>query len=154
MDFTVSDLRDQPQFFDTVADRIWQAWSQYEGLAFDAYVASLRELLDREALPFALVAHRGDVYLGSALGVASDLDLRPHYTPWVASVWVEPEHRRLHVGQTLVAHIRDALFALGHRRVYLFSVPELRDFYMRQRWQPIEENVGSKALIIYARDAP
>src|SRR5262245_20717410 len=140
MDFTVSDLRDQPQFFDTVADRIWQAWSQYEGLPFDAYVADLRKLLNRDALPFALVAHRGDAYLGSALGVASDLDLRPHSTPWVASVWVEPAQRRLHVRQTLVAHIRDALFTLGHKRVYLFSVPELRAFYVRQHWHPIEED--------------
>jgi len=24
--FTVSDLRQRPEFFDSVADRIWQAW--------------------------------------------------------------------------------------------------------------------------------
>jgi predicted N-acetyltransferase YhbS len=153
MDFTVSDLRDKPAFFDILIQRIWHAWWKHEGHALDPFSAKMRRLLDDEALPFALVAHRGDLYLGSALGLAADLDERPQYTPWIAAVWVDPDHRSKKLGRTLIDRTKEALVDLGYPRVYLNSIPELREFYTRQGWRPIEEKIGPKALIVYASDA-
>lgn len=153
MDFTVSDLRDKPAFFDILVQRIWHAWWKHEGHSLDPFSAKMRRLLDDEALPFALIAHKDHLYLGSALGLAADLDERPQYTPWVAAVWVDPEHRSKKMGRSLIDRTKEALFDLGYPRVYLNSIPELRDFYTRQGWQPIEEKIGPKALIVYASDA-
>lgn len=72
--------------------------------------------------------------------------------PWVAAVWVEPGHRLNQVGRTLVGRTMQALFGLGYRRLYLSSSPERRDFYTRQGWVPIEENVGPNAQTVYACD--
>ena len=41
--FTISDLRQCPTFFDTVADRIWQAWWQPNGYPLEYISTRLRE---------------------------------------------------------------------------------------------------------------
>jgi GNAT superfamily N-acetyltransferase len=151
-DFTVSDLRKQPKFFDTVAERIWRAWWRSKGHSLDRFSDGLRKLLNDDAIPFGLVAHAGEQYLGSTLGIMCDLDERPQYSPWVAAVWVEPEHRLNKVGRTLVGHTMQAFFDIGFQRIYLCSSPKRRNFYTRQGWVPIEEDVGPDVQTVYACD--
>lgn len=153
MDFTVSDLREQPALFDTVAERIWRAWWEPEGHRFDHLTDRLRECLDDEPIPFALVAHSGARYLGSVVCIASDLAERPQYSPWIAAVWVDPQHRQKAVGRTLVGHAMRACFKLGFERIYLCSVAERRNFYTRRGWVPIEDNVGPDAQTVYVCEA-
>ena len=153
MNFTVSDLCEYPIFFDTIADRIWRAWWKLQGPSLDKVHGALGKALSDRTTTFALIAHVGEQYWGSTLGIASDLKDRPQYSPWVAAVWVDPEHRRKNVGRTLVQAARQSLFNLGARRVYLCSPPERRNFYTRQGWVPIEENVGSDHQIIYTFDS-
>src|SRR5437660_11848002 len=64
--FTISDLRRRPEFFDTVASQIWQAWWQAEGYPLDNISGRLRENMNDTPIPFALVAHDGNAFLGTA----------------------------------------------------------------------------------------
>ena len=57
MPFTISDLRQCPEFFDTVAERIWRAWWEPDGHPLAYIQARLRENLNGSLIPFALVAH-------------------------------------------------------------------------------------------------
>jgi hypothetical protein len=86
--FTISDLRQRPEFFDSVADRIWQAWWEPNGYPLAYIETRLKENLQDTPIPLALVAHDGKSLLGTASLIASDLDERPELTPWVAAVWV------------------------------------------------------------------
>ncbi|MDB5616709.1 GNAT family N-acetyltransferase [Tardiphaga sp.] len=148
-DFTVSDLRQCPDFFDTVADRIWQAWWEPKGVPL-AYIAGrLTENLNADPLPIALVAHDGPTFLGTSSVIASDLEDLPQYTPWVAAVWVDPEHRKRQIGRTLVARAAQDVFALGIDRVYLCAPKLRRNFYLRQGWVPIEEDVGDRSVTVF-----
>jgi N-acetylglutamate synthase-like GNAT family acetyltransferase len=149
--FTISDLRQQPAFFDAVADRIWQAWWKERGFAIGHIVDRLRENMAPEPIPFALVAHDGETFLGTASVIVSDLDDRPQYTPWVAAVWVEPKFRQQQVGRTLVARAAADAFALGINRVYLCAPKVRSNFYLRQGWAPLEEEVGVRALTIFVQ---
>ena len=99
MPFTISDLRQCPEFFDTVADRIWQAWWKDDGNPLDYISGRLRENMNATPIPFALVAHDGKSFLGTASVIASDLPERPQL---VAAVWVEAQARRRGVGSALV----------------------------------------------------
>ena len=47
------------EFFDSVADRIWQAWWKADGHPLEYISGRLRENLSAAAIPFALVAHDG-----------------------------------------------------------------------------------------------
>ena len=47
MTIAISDLRQRPDFFDAVADRIWQAWWKRHGVPLDYITARLTENLAR-----------------------------------------------------------------------------------------------------------
>lgn len=151
-DITISDLRVQPQFFDTVADRIWRAWWEPRGIPISYILWRLRENMNAESVPAAFVAHRGATFLGTASVIASDLEDLPQYTPWVAAVWVDPEFREQQIGRALVARAAGAALSQGLARVYLCAPPSRRNFYLRQGWQPIEENVGDRGVTVFAMD--
>jgi GNAT superfamily N-acetyltransferase len=151
--FEISDLRQQPAFRDTVADRIWRAWWKLDGYSFDQISKRLADVMRGDRIPFAIVAHDGSEFLGSTLGIASDMADRPQYSPWVAAVWVEPQHRLKQVGRSLVSHAAQVCFSRGFERIYLCSSSSRRNFYTRQGWLPIEENVGEHAQTVYVMDA-
>ena len=153
MNFTISDLREQPHFVDAVADRIWQAWWAHKGVPLSYIRSRLNDNLNTDAIPFALVAHDGPTFLGTSSVIPHDLEDLPDYTPWVAAVWVEPEHRTRQIGRSLVARAVADSFALGIPRVYLCAPPLRRNFYLRQSWQPLRENVGARGVTVFMREA-
>src|ERR1700694_4428689 len=65
LSFTLSDLRQRPEFFDTVADRIWRAWWRADGYPLDYISDRLRENMDATPIPFALVGDDGGELFGT-----------------------------------------------------------------------------------------
>jgi N-acetylglutamate synthase-like GNAT family acetyltransferase len=151
--FSISDLRECPEFFDTVADRIWQAWWRTDGHPLEYISGRLRENMDASSIPFALVAHDGAMFLGTASVIASDLEERPQLTPWVAAVWVDQQARQRGLGGALVNRATQDCFALGVGRIYLCAREQRSGFYERLGWTPIERNVGRHRLTVFTRDA-
>jgi N-acetylglutamate synthase-like GNAT family acetyltransferase len=150
--FTISDLRQCPKFFNTVADRIWQAWWQPNGYPLEYISTRLRENMDATPIPFALVAHDGERFLGTSSVIASDLEERPQLTPWVAAVWVEEDARRHGVGEALVNCAAQKCIALGIPRIYLCARPRMTGFYERLGWTMIERDVGPNHQSVFVRD--
>jgi GNAT superfamily N-acetyltransferase len=151
--FTISDLRQRPDFFDTAADRIWQAWWQARGTPLDYIAGRLRENMDAAPIPFALVAHDGGTFLGTSSVIASDLAERPQLTPWVAAVWVEETARRHGVGAALVDRAAQDCFSLGISRVYLCARPRMTGFYEGLGWSISKRKLGSHQMSVFFRDA-
>jgi GNAT superfamily N-acetyltransferase len=152
--FTISDLRQRPEFLDTVADRIWQVWWRETGHPLDYIAGRLRhENLNANPIPFALIAHDGAEFLGTSSVIEADLPERPQLTPWVAAVWVEPQARRCGVGAALVDRAAADCFALGVVRVYLCARRERAGFYQRLGWIAVEHDVGPHPLDVFIRDA-
>ena len=154
MPFAISDLRQRPEFFDSVADRIWQAWWEPSGYPFDYIRGRLEENMQDAPIPLALVAHHSGTFLGTASVIASDLDERPDLTPWVAAVWVEERARGQGIGAALVDAAAHASFALGFARVYLCARVRMTGFYERLGWTLIERRVGSHQLNVFIRQSP
>jgi N-acetylglutamate synthase-like GNAT family acetyltransferase len=153
MPLAISDLRRRPEFFDTVAMRIWQAWWEAEGVSLDYISARLRENMSDTPIPFALVAHDGETFLGTCSVIASDLAERAHLTPWVAAVWVEEKARGRGVGAALVDRAAEDCFALDIARAYLCARPRMSGFYERLGWSIIERKVGLNQLSVFVRQA-
>jgi N-acetylglutamate synthase-like GNAT family acetyltransferase len=153
LSFTLSDLRQRPEFFDTVADRIWRAWWRADGYPLDYISDRLRENMSAAPIPFALVAHDGETFLGTVSVIVSDLAERPQWTPWVAAVWVEPQSRGRGIGGALVNRATADCFALGVGRAYLCARPQRSSFYERLGWLAIEREVGPHQLSVFIRDA-
>ena len=58
-------------------------------------------------------------------------------SPWLADVFVAPNHRRHRVGAALVRRAVDDATALGVRRLYLYT-PNTELFYSRLGWSLVE----------------
>ncbi len=149
MTFVICDLRQRPNFFDVVADRIWRQWWEPRGFPLSYIRERLTENMTAERLPLALVAHDAGRFLGTASVIASDLEDLPQFTPWVAAVWVEPEHRKRQIGRALVGSAASAAFALGFERAYLCAQKHRRDFYVRQGWTPLMDDVGDRNVTVF-----
>ncbi|SDT39173.1 GNAT family N-acetyltransferase [Bradyrhizobium canariense] len=152
LSFSISDLRQCPAFFDTVADRIWQAWWKESGHPLDYISGRLRDNMNATPIPFALVAHDGGAFLGTASVIASDLAERPQFTPWVAAVWVEPQARGHGIGAALVDRATRDCFALGVRRVYLCARPLRSGYYEGLDWAVVERDIGPHHMNVLIRD--
>jgi len=153
----ISDLRDQPQFRDAIADRVWRAWWREQGTPLDEIRAWVDTSLDPGPLPMALVAHEGEAFAGTASVIACDLAERPQFSPWVAALWVEPHFRMRRVGHALVERAAATAFAQGAATVYLCAREHLHGFYVRQGWTLIERDVGERRLGVFtfpARPGP
>ena len=109
--------------------------------------------MDASPIPFALVAHDGEKFLGTSSVIASDLEERPQLTPWVAAVWVEEDARRRGVGAALVNRAAQDCFALGVSRAYLCARPRMTRFYEALGWTVVERNVGAHRLSVFIRDS-
>jgi GNAT superfamily N-acetyltransferase len=151
--FSISDLRQRPEFFNIVADRIWRAWWKDSGHPLEYITGRLSENLDARPVPAALVAHDGPAFLGTSSVIASELEERPHYTPSVAAVWVEPQYRSRGIGAALVERATREGFASGAHRLYLCARPARTEFYRRLGWVPLERGVGKLGLTVFTRDA-
>ncbi|OJF96834.1 GNAT family N-acetyltransferase [Pararhizobium antarcticum] len=145
---TISDLNDRPDFCATVADRIWLAWWKEKGTARHEIETRVRENLNPDGFPFAVIAHDGDDFHGTASVIASDLDERPDYTPWIAAVWVDPQHRGKGTGGAIVRHAARIALARGFETIYLCALPEKSDFYLNLGWSLLEEDVGEHKLCV------
>ena len=104
-------------------------------------------------IPFALVAHDGERFLGTASVISSDLAERPQLTPWVAAVWVEEQARGHGIGAALVDRAAQGCFALDIARAYLCARPRMFAFYERLGWTLRERRVGRHGLDVFFRDA-
>jgi GNAT superfamily N-acetyltransferase len=144
-------LPERPQFRETVSDRIWNAWWRDAGHSFEEIDERVRQSLDADTIPVALVAVRGDQFLGTVSLIDSDMDERPGYSPWVAALWVDPEHRRQGIGAALVEAAAARAFAAGCATVYLCATPQNSPLYLALGWRQIEADVAGLNIFVLSR---
>ncbi|MBS9721601.1 GNAT family N-acetyltransferase [Tianweitania sp. BSSL-BM11] len=144
----IDDLRDRPERIDDVADRLWTAWWRDGGVSLEELTGLVRESLGPSIVPSTFVAHRDGQFAGTASLIAHDMDARPHYSPWVAAVWVEADHRGSGIGSQLVRHISALAFAAGIARLYLYCEPSKGPFYAALGWRQIEADVDGNDIFV------
>lgn len=65
------------------------------------------------------------------------MDTRMDLSPWLAGVFVAPDHRRHGVGAALVQRVIGEATALGVERLYLYT-PSTEHFYSCLGWSLVE----------------
>jgi predicted N-acetyltransferase YhbS len=127
-------LADHPEFLRTLA--VWQhaEWGHLRaGDSVEARMARLRNFSERDRIPLSVVAHEEDELLGSASLIPHDMDTRMELTPWLAGVFVAPEHRRRGIGAALVRRIMAEAARLSVPMLYLYTVHSEK-FYASLGW--------------------
>lgn len=117
-------------------------WHQSEwaclnpGQSLEDRIEKMQAYLNEDFIPSTFAALDDDV-LGSAAIIECDMETRKALSPWLASVYVAPEHRNKGVGSDLVKYVMRKACDQGYKKLYLYT-PDQRDFYQRLGWQVLE----------------
>ncbi len=131
-------LADHPEFIPTLARWHYEQWKTLcPGDSVERRIAMLHTHLGREQIPVTFVAVSGQTVLGSASLIAHDMDTRMDLSPWLASVYVAPEHRRQGIGTALVRRVIREAKTLRIQALHLYT-PDKEPFYLRLGWSVIE----------------
>ncbi|MHA6299313.1 GNAT family N-acetyltransferase [Devosia sp. CAU 1758] len=149
--YDIVDLRDAPQFFDTVADRIWRAWWEPDGETLADVEAALHAVASAIGYPFTLVATRDGRFLGTVTSIVDDIDARPHLGPCLAALWVEPDARGQGIAGAMAEALISRLADTGFERVYLSAKPIMRDYYRERGWTMIESDIDRDHQDVFVR---
>jgi predicted N-acetyltransferase YhbS len=152
--FQIHPLADRPEHIPTLANWHFAQWGELNP-ANDvaARAARFQTHLQTEAIPTTFVACDGAQLLGSASLVFHDLDIRPQYSPWLASVYVDSAQRSRGVGRALVQRVMQAAGELAVPTLYLFTL-DREAFYASLGWETIERATYREKPIVIMRCAP
>jgi GNAT superfamily N-acetyltransferase len=101
--------------------------------SFEQELKSLERFASDQAHGVALVARLGDEPIGTCLLVESEIEPNHDVSPWLAGLFVVPEHRRRGAGAVLVHAIEDQARQRGVSRLYLYTTAAA-GFYTRLGW--------------------
>ena len=147
-------LLDHQAWIPTVAAWIYGEWHDIiTHPSLEAYTTRLRTRVKSAGIPITFVGTRDGRPVGTASLVARDLAIRPELTPWLAAVFVPPEHRNEGAGTALVSHATQYAFSLCVGRLYLYTFNR-EGFYARQGWAVLERtSCFGRDITIMTRDA-
>ncbi len=137
---SVVHLCDHPEHLPLLAGWIHAAFWTRSRYGVDHVAGLLREAVDPERIPLSLLALVGEVPGGTVQLIACDSRERPDLTPWLAALFVVPEHREKGVGGILVRRLAAEADRLGCAEMFLET--DIPDFYARfgaVRFQPLAE---------------
>jgi GNAT superfamily N-acetyltransferase len=131
-------LADHLEFVHTLAQWHHKEWAYLRpGDSLEAREARLRAACGHEEIPTIFVALSHNTLLGSAMLIEHDMETRMELSPWLAGVFVAPEHRRHGIGSALVRRVVECATTLGVRRLYLYT-PSAERLYSQLGWSPLE----------------
>ena len=85
----------------------------------------------------ALIAKIDCEPIGTCLLTESEIEPNHDVSPWLAGLFVVPEHRRKGAGAVLVRAIEDQARQRGFSRLYLYTSDAV-GFYERLGWQVLD----------------
>jgi predicted N-acetyltransferase YhbS len=144
-------LCDHPEHIDSIAKWLFTEWGQYKpDTTLDTVAARLRRYLNKDNIPITIIAFAGGTIVGTATLRQSDLRERKNLKPWMASVYVDADHRNKGVGSELVTSIERIATFLGFQRIYLYT-PDRQSFYSRLSWQVLAnvDHNGKLVTVMY-----
>ena len=138
MTVTITPLVERPDLAAQVAAWGFAEWGHLNpGETLKQRVIRIQGKMNLDRVPVAFVA-LGDAggIVGTASLIFDDLEGDPR-NPWLASVFVPPEHRRKGIASALVRSVEETARRLGYSRLYLFT-STAPDLYAGLGWRALE----------------
>lgn len=153
MELQIEYLADHPDRFPAVAEWIYGEWSDI--MPYDSseeWLDNFRRRVKRAEVPTTFLAFDDGEPVGSASLTVRDLPSHMHLTPWLAEVFVRPEHRSEGVGSALVKRVEEEAARLGAEWLFLYTF-DSEPWYESLGWQLMERcDLKGEAITIMKRD--
>ena len=146
-------LAEHPDYAATLAQWHYREWQRLlPDWSHEAALDELQSHTSRRHLPTTLIAIDNARLIGSVSLVEEDHPTLSLLSPWLASLYVAPEHRGRGIGAVLVKALVDEANALGITRLYLYTEDGQR-FYERLGWSLREHAVfdGHRVVVMAIR---
>jgi predicted N-acetyltransferase YhbS len=133
----IEQLAAHPDLLPVVATWVYQEWwTSVDGASVSTLTNLLQDHLVPDRMPLTLVASLDTLPVGTATLLVHDVGTAqwPELSPWLAAVYVVPEHRHRGIGAALVNAITTKAAALGVEALYLQTVGS-ESFYARLGWE-------------------
>lgn len=132
-------LANQPQHIPTLAQWHQNQWHDISPhLDTHKRIDFMSTHQNKSAVPVTLIALNEHQLAGSASLIEDDMEDRPQFSPWLASVYVDPAHRNRGIATQLISAIIQQAQSLDLTDIYLFT-PDQGSFYLKRGWQVIEK---------------
>ena len=142
----IIDLKFEPHHVPVLAGWHHGEWSYLNSNgSVEQREKDMRLHLTDDLVPSTFVALE-ERLLGSAAIVENDMETRPEFSPWLASVFVSLENRRKGVGSKLVIHVMEKAKEAGIPVLYLFT-PDKEGFYQKLGWNTISKETYRGHLV-------
>src|SRR6516162_8759243 len=105
--------------------------------SFKMELRSLEQFASDQRHGVALIAKIDGEPIGTCLLAESEIEPNHDVSPWLAGLFVVPEHRRKGAGAVLVRAIEDQARERGFSRLYLYTSDAV-GFYERLGWQVLD----------------
>ncbi len=148
-------LGDHQEVIPILAAWIYNEWSYlYPGATLQDFEGLLRERINKEKLPLALVALEAGEPIGTVSLRLFDMETRRDLPHWLTSLYVSKPWRRRGIGSSLVATAEKKAAELAIRKLFLFiTVAPPGHFYSKLGWNVKEKTIyHSYPIIIMEKD--
>lgn len=136
----IANLKQAPEHIPKLAKWHHKEWTYLNpGQSYEDRIKKMQAYLNDDFVPSTWFAEDKGTLLGSAAIIESDMETHPEFTPWMASVFVAPEHRRKGIGSELVKHVVAEAKHAGYKTLYLFT-PDQQALYASLGWQELQND--------------
>jgi GNAT superfamily N-acetyltransferase len=145
----IVNLADNPEFLPFVARWHFETWDhQQENWTLAQTEAKIRHCMGKRRLPMTFVAVEGNTPLGTGSLWLEDWPERKDLAPWLAALFVSPEHRRKGVASELIRFRLAQLGSMNFTEAYIWSSKDNLAFHRRFGWQLLDDGI-SEGIIMY-----
>lgn len=135
LNMEIIDIREDHGLIDVLSEHHQKEWGHLcPGETLEGRKNRMRIFLGDGFIPTMYVAKKNGNCFGTVAIVENDMDTKPELTPWMAFVYVFPEHRRKGIGGMLVKYIMDKTRENGIKKMYLFTETQEK-LYSRFGWE-------------------
>ena len=134
-------LADKQEAIPGIARWYFDEWGHlHDGETLARSKERMREYLNRDRIPFILLAIEDDEILATAQLKFREMgDMYPDKEHWLGGVYVSPEHRGSGVGAVLIEEIVRRAPDYGVRTLHLQTERLDGGLYRRLGWSPVEQ---------------
>ena len=145
----IVDLADRADLIAICAQWNHGEWGDFSGSSREEIANAFHDIAQSQDGQAACAALWNSEPAGFALLIHNDLETHPHLKPWVASVFVAPDHRGKGIAKSLVSAVEAVAKQHGYAQAYLYtSKPGL---YRQIGWSDLENLEGDYAGMLILR---
>jgi len=150
---TIDYLANHQEWLPILAEWTYSEWGKFDSdNSLEATIEKYKDRLNKDSLPIMLVAHSDSRPVGCVSLKATEMDIRPDYTPWLGSMYVNKTDRGKGVGTQLIERVISESQKISAQTLYLWTA-FAEGFYEKHNFHTIERlNYSGQDAKIMALD--